>query len=366
MSSNKALHSRIEDIRSGVKQNPAAGLDYLDDVTDWIVHEDERVRYEAVELVVLLSAEYPQHLRQVVPAITSRLDDRDRAVRAAALTAVHNLASWYPQDFAHVTELLYTLSQSESVKERAAAIKAISSLTTQRPDIVTPREKIQSTLIEFLDTDQVQSVNHIDREYVEAAVDILEGSDMASRPVEADLAPIPRRTELSKPAQVGFRAAVWGLLLPFAYFIGLLNAVRFSYRYRHLSGGSRLRIMMSDLRKLKFFPNRHQRRLYLRASMWPTATQLLPGFPGRAPVSEKPRQESPPLPDDWSVRASLVRERDDFYCRNCGKGGGPNGDAELHVDHQTPRSAGGEDHPSNLRTLCRTCHEARHARVFAK
>ncbi|WP_394341293.1 HNH endonuclease [Natrarchaeobius chitinivorans] len=76
------------------------------------------------------------------------------------------------------------------------------------------------------------------------------------------------------------------------------------------------------------------------------------------------RGETRPLPEDWGTRAHLVRHRDGFYCRNCGTGGGPNGSAELHVDHQVPRSAGGSDEPENLRTLCRGCHEARHARVF--
>ncbi|WP_394348707.1 HNH endonuclease signature motif containing protein [Halorubrum cibi] len=36
------------------------------------------------------------------------------------------------------------------------------------------------------------------------------------------------------------------------------------------------------------------------------------------------------------------------------------------LDHVLPRSREGADAIENLRTLCSSCHQARHARFFAK
>lgn len=58
----------------------------------------------------------------------------------------------------------------------------------------------------------------------------------------------------------------------------------------------------------------------------------------------------------WQKARKTVLERDDFECRECGAVGGIEGNVELHVDHITPKSAGGSDDPENLRTLCRECH----------
>lgn len=46
-----------------------------------------------------------------------------------------------------------------------------------------------------------------------------------------------------------------------------------------------------------------------------------------------------------------VLRRDDFTCRYC-----RSKDGELHVDHVTPVSLGGSDHPDNLVAACRDCN----------
>ena len=52
----------------------------------------------------------------------------------------------------------------------------------------------------------------------------------------------------------------------------------------------------------------------------------------------------------WTQLSREIRERFP-WCAICGTSGVP-----LHVDHITPRSLGGTDHPSNLRPLCSPCH----------
>ncbi|NBW13625.1 MAG: HNH endonuclease [Caulobacteraceae bacterium] len=58
----------------------------------------------------------------------------------------------------------------------------------------------------------------------------------------------------------------------------------------------------------------------------------------------------------WTQLSREIRERFP-WCAICGTAGVP-----LHVDHITPRSLGGTDHPSNLRPLCIPCHR-RHGRT---
>lgn len=54
-----------------------------------------------------------------------------------------------------------------------------------------------------------------------------------------------------------------------------------------------------------------------------------------------------------------ILERDNFHCVICGSGG-KTSRVILEVDHIIPRSAGGSNHPNNLRTLCVICHDIRH------
>lgn len=353
-----------------VEEDSSVGLQYLDELDSWILDEDDHVRYTALDICIKLSGDHPLQIQNLLSVIISRLDDVDLRVRGAALTATYNLAVWYPHQLGSTTELLYKIiTDGEIKKEQAVAVGVISRIALLRPDLVTPRVKMQQCLDQFTSRDNAESLLDdcaIDIETVEGAIKVLDGGDMASRPLESDLAPTPRKTGLSKPAMVGF-TWFWRVILFLS--IGIIfwvNLFRWAWKYDHLTPEGRIAVMMEEISKVKFFKNTKQRTLYLRSSMWPTAVQVLRFLPGRTPTSESFSQETRPLPDDWGRRASLVRERDGYRCRNCGVGGGPNGDAELHVDHAKPRSVGGHDQGLNLRTLCRSCHEARHARVFAQ
>ena len=56
----------------------------------------------------------------------------------------------------------------------------------------------------------------------------------------------------------------------------------------------------------------------------------------------------------WTVTRHVVFERDRWRCRSCGRAG------RLECDHVTPLQMGGDPYdPSNLQTLCRTCHIAK-------
>jgi hypothetical protein len=70
-------------------------------------------------------------------------------------------------------------------------------------------------------------------------------------------------------------------------------------------------------------------------------------------------------PDDWNSRRKEVYKRDRYTCQNCGREGGPHGDAELHAHHVVPKASGGSDDLSNLQTLCKRCHRAVHTNTSA-
>ena len=74
-------------------------------------------------------------------------------------------------------------------------------------------------------------------------------------------------------------------------------------------------------------------------------------------------------PADWDTRRRRVYRRDDYTCANCGVKGGGDHDAEsveLHAHHIVPISKGGSHEVSNLKTLCRRCHNAIHRKnVYA-
>lgn len=59
-------------------------------------------------------------------------------------------------------------------------------------------------------------------------------------------------------------------------------------------------------------------------------------------------------PDNWSEIRQEVLERDEYRCGNCGS------TDNLHVHHIVPLSLGGSNLPSNLRTLCKSCHQRLH------
>jgi hypothetical protein len=65
-------------------------------------------------------------------------------------------------------------------------------------------------------------------------------------------------------------------------------------------------------------------------------------------------------PSDWNSRRKEVYSRDNYECQNCGAKGGPVGNAVLHAHHIVPKSKGGTHKKSNLKTLCKGCHNAIH------
>ena len=52
-------------------------------------------------------------------------------------------------------------------------------------------------------------------------------------------------------------------------------------------------------------------------------------------------------------------KRDGFKCVLCGDSPAKNPTCELHIDHITPWSHGGETIEENLRTLCSSCNLGR-------
>lgn len=365
--SESASQTRAERIHQIASDNPSDAMHHLEEIHELLIDADPEARYHAMEALVIVSGSNPLALRDMIPRILSRLDDESTPVRGGSLTVVYNLSTWFPQDFVTATDLLVTSLTADRIEERVMAAGALSKIAIYRPHIITPRREAVAGLREIrADTGVIEQLEEmvIDVELLDRGIEVLSGGDMASRPVESDLATTPQTTSLSKPARVAFQSVFWTVAFVTWSLVAFINALRFAYRYDYKSPMGRLVILMGQTKKLKFLANRQRAVLYLRSSMWPTPVQIFRFLPGQAPTSADRSVRTGELPSDWGTVASLVRQRDGFYCRNCGVGGGPNGDAELHVDHQMPRSRDGANHPANLRTLCRACHEARHARIF--
>ena len=58
----------------------------------------------------------------------------------------------------------------------------------------------------------------------------------------------------------------------------------------------------------------------------------------------------------WRLLRAFCLRRDGGRCQRCGR---PEG---LEAHHVIPRTAGGLDAPSNVRMLCRPCHDGLHGR----
>lgn len=91
------------------------------------------------------------------------------------------------------------------------------------------------------------------------------------------------------------------------------------------------------------------------------AARLIAETAERAPFDPArigiPRQRLHPL-----LRSSVLR-RDNFTCQWCFASGRRDRSLLLEIDHIVPWSAGGADHPMNLRTLCQDCNQMRSNRV---
>lgn len=58
-------------------------------------------------------------------------------------------------------------------------------------------------------------------------------------------------------------------------------------------------------------------------------------------------------PRGWTRIARAIRERDNYCCTKCGAVGG----SELNVHHIVPIRLSQDSSPSNLRTVCKSCHK---------
>ncbi|MFC6720239.1 HNH endonuclease [Halobacteriaceae archaeon SHR40] len=353
--------------------DPGEALNHLSDLPPLLTSPDSDARANATAVLVQLSVHYPLELRSTSEAILARLDDIHPNVRYNVLTTIANLSTWYPQDFADGTNLMVESLRSGNHDERVRAAAVLTKIGYYRPDLVTPREEALRLLQQVREQDNLDNNAEfiIQTEMLDGAIQALKGGDMASRPLEDDLVPSGKRAPLSKPARVGITALLWGPLFVLSFFTLIWRLIKTTPKYK-ISGQTSIadaikitvRMCVDALTKLKFIWPLSRARLYVRQSFVVTPTRLVPWFAGTTPIKDK-LSETPPYPEDWATVATLIRQRDGHQCRNCGALGGPrNGNTELHVDHQHPRSRDGEDHPMNLRTLCRSCHEARHGRTF--
>jgi len=64
-----------------------------------------------------------------------------------------------------------------------------------------------------------------------------------------------------------------------------------------------------------------------------------------------------PQVDDWIKLKQYVYQRDEGICQYCLQ---PVEYRDTHCHHILELSEGGTNHPSNLKTLCKDCHKARH------
>lgn len=344
---------------------PERAIQRLDEILPMLVSPDMEVRRYASDAVLKLSAAVPLGLRNHIDKLLPRLNDEDYSVRTNTLLAVSNLAHWYPQDLANETDLMVESLTAEHREERRAAATALVQIGSYRPDIVPRREEAVHHIRQMLEDGVFESTSvYASRDSVEQGLVGLEGGDLASRPLESDLAPPGNRAQLSGPARAGIATALWPAFFFLGWVFWMWWGLRFAIRYRGASVEYRMARMTGYLSHLRFLLNYNRAKLYLRRTWVPTPTGLVPWVPGTTPTRSDPSADVPPYPENWRTISSLVKERDGYTCRNCGASGTGEDGVELHADHQTPRSVDGPDHPSNIRTLCRQCHEARHAREF--
>lgn len=73
------------------------------------------------------------------------------------------------------------------------------------------------------------------------------------------------------------------------------------------------------------------------------------------------RLDLPPCTQRGGMKEA-VHERDRHHCGNCGRSFATE---DLDVDHTVPRGNGGSERFSNLGSLCRRCHDAKHGQGLA-
>lgn len=357
---------QAEHFLSLANYEPDTALSHLSELPQLLISDDVEVRRVASKALTKLAHNRPFALRSTTEALLARIDDTDVVVRTNILGTLALLAQWYPQDLRDGTNLMVESLNAGNESERLAAAMVVSQIGYQRPDLVTPSEKARSHLEKIrvrTDVDGDEKFG-FDGDILRGAIKALEGGDMASRPLEDDLVSSGNRALLSTPAWVAITAFLWVPLTIASVIFFVSHWVIFVRRTQTYPPGVRIKLAVSKFRNVTFLSSWKRGRLYLRRSWVATPAWLIPIFRSTRPIKADPSAELPPYPENWGEIATVVNQRDEFECRNCGNLGGPRGDTELHVDHQTPRSKGGKDMPENLRTLCRQCHEARHARKF--
>jgi len=122
--------------------------------------------------------------------------------------------------------------------------------------------------------------------------------------------------------------------------------------------------IVRSLNYLKFLTPAERRQIFIRSAI-PTPAQFFDSIPGEKVHNGDVRVERQQSGEHWNEVRKATYERDNYTCQICGVQGGQKGeDVVLQADHIMPKSKGGNDDLENLRTLCRTCHQARHARLF--
>jgi len=67
----------------------------------------------------------------------------------------------------------------------------------------------------------------------------------------------------------------------------------------------------------------------------------------------------------WPWVVSEIANRDDRKCQDCGREESYQYREHLECHHIIPRGLGGKEHPANLKTVCRECHQ-KYGKLFNK
>jgi hypothetical protein len=353
---------RIEQLKEVVDRNPSQGVRNRDEILDLLLSPDPYVREVAARALVQPTVEQPFAFQSRVGTLLTRLDDTNGTVRVNIQLVVGHLAQWYPQDFAPATELLVDSIKMDDPYEKLASMTALVQIARQRPDVVSPRKDALEELKAIRDgkirENSPADAPTIDTKSLNEAIAALEGGDLASRPLEDDLAPIGRKTRLSKPARYGLLSLLW---FPFAVIGFILVAVLIARMF--LQNGNRQQQQRqrqpSRLGGIRYLWDRPKGVLYLRRSLFPTPSSLIPQLPGKTVISYDRTAETPAKPGNWDQICTAVYNRDGGICRNCQIDIEQASRTDGYVDFKVPHEKKGEPHPSNLRVLCGDCHDAR-------
>jgi hypothetical protein len=342
--------------KSLAKTSPKAAAGYLHCLPDFL-DGDSQTRRAAMQGVVTLSTNRPFSLQTYLPAILGGLRDVDEIVRANTLAALSNVVSYYPHRFSNISPQFYESLTDGTQREQVYAAMALGELARQRPDLVSPRTDVLEQFEQILGQQKLHATNSdvpdIDIELIREGQTALLGGDLESRPLEADLSPVGRVTELSFPARLAIISATLPLTIIFSTFF-ILGKIIKPLTKRAPSRG----FFLSQLFSISVWKSGHQFRLLFRCSPVLMPCEFIQWLPGESPV-EPQQHRAPPLPEEWDTIVQAVWERDEKTCRNCHAETHRSSDANPFVETKIPVQNGGSYHPSNLRTLCGACQQIR-------